>query len=122
MPCACRPRRTVSNWPQSYAGSPGLRGDAGRLLFEAELPGPNLSYRATLQQWVGLPLSPPVAAARRSNGKVTVYDLSGNATGAAASFDAPINALGWADRRDWLAIRGGTVTNSDCAPKRSEAL
>src|SRR5207248_5965656 len=53
---------------------------SGRLLFEAELPGPNLSYRATLQQWVGLPLSPPVAAARRSNGKVTVYASWNGAT------------------------------------------
>jgi WD40 repeat protein len=38
------------------------------------------------------------------DGKVTVYDLAGNATGAPASFDAPINALGWADQRDWLAV------------------
>ena len=37
---------------------------SGKLLFEGELPGPDLSYRATLEQWVGLPLSPPVGAAR----------------------------------------------------------
>ena len=38
----------------------------GKLLWEAELPGPDLSYRATLEQWVGAPLSPPAGAARRS--------------------------------------------------------
>jgi len=46
---------------------------SGKLLFEGELPGPNLTYRATLEQWVGLPLSPPVGAARRTNGGTTVY-------------------------------------------------
>ncbi len=37
---------------------------AGKLLFEGELPGPNLSYRATLEPWVGEPLSAPAGAAR----------------------------------------------------------
>jgi len=46
---------------------------SGKLLFEGELPGPNLTYRATLEQWFGLPLSPPVGAARRTNGGTTVY-------------------------------------------------
>jgi WD40 repeat protein len=40
-------------------------------------------------------------------GKVTIYNLSGNTIGAPKSFDAPINALGWAEQRDWLAV--GTV-------------
>jgi WD40 repeat protein len=40
-------------------------------------------------------------------GKLTIYDLSGQAIGSAKSFDAPINALGWAQQRDWLAV--GTV-------------
>src|SRR5271168_3479823 len=39
---------------------------SGQLLFEGELPGPNQTYRATLQQWAGEPLSPPVGAARRA--------------------------------------------------------
>ena len=42
---------------------------SGKLLFEGELPGPNLTYRATLEQWVGLPLTPPVGAARRTDGR-----------------------------------------------------
>lgn len=53
---------------------------SGKLLFEGELPGPDLTYRATLEQWVGLPLSPPVGAARRTDGKTTVYASWNGAT------------------------------------------
>jgi EmrB/QacA subfamily drug resistance transporter len=53
---------------------------SGRLLFEGELPGPNVTYRATLEQWVGLPLSPPVAAVRQTDGKTTVYASWNGAT------------------------------------------
>jgi EmrB/QacA subfamily drug resistance transporter len=53
---------------------------AGRLLFEGEFPGPNLTYRATLEQWVGLPLSPPVGAARQTEGRTTVYASWNGAT------------------------------------------
>jgi EmrB/QacA subfamily drug resistance transporter len=53
---------------------------SGKLLFEGELPGPNLTYRATLQQWVGEPLSPPVGAARQTGGSTTVYASWNGAT------------------------------------------
>ena len=53
---------------------------SGKLLFEGELPGPNLSYRTTLDQWVGLPLSAPAGAARQSAGKTTVYASWNGAT------------------------------------------
>ncbi len=53
---------------------------SGKLLFEGELPGPNLTYRATLEQWLGLPLSPPVGAARQAAGKTTVYASWNGAT------------------------------------------
>jgi Arylsulfotransferase (ASST) len=53
---------------------------SGKLLFEAELPGPNLTYRATVNQWVGLPLSAPAGAARQSAGKTTVYASWNGAT------------------------------------------
>jgi EmrB/QacA subfamily drug resistance transporter len=53
---------------------------SGKLLFEAELPGPDLTYRATLQQWVGEPLSPPVGATRQVDGKTTVYASWNGAT------------------------------------------
>jgi EmrB/QacA subfamily drug resistance transporter len=53
---------------------------AGKLLFEGELPGPNLTYRATLEHWVGQPLTQPVGAARASEGRVTVYASWNGAT------------------------------------------
>ncbi len=53
---------------------------SGKLLYEVELPGPDLSYRATLQQWVGLPLTSPAGAARRSGSQTTVYASWNGAT------------------------------------------
>jgi EmrB/QacA subfamily drug resistance transporter len=53
---------------------------SGKLLFEGELPGPNLSYRATVEQWVGLPLTSPAAVARVADGKTTVYASWNGAT------------------------------------------
>jgi EmrB/QacA subfamily drug resistance transporter len=53
---------------------------SGKLLFEGELPGPDLTYRATLEQWVGLPLSSPAGVARRTGGKTTVYASWNGAT------------------------------------------
>ena len=46
---------------------------SGKPLLEGKFPGPDLSYRAMVEQWVGLPLSPPVGAARRTAGATTVY-------------------------------------------------
>jgi EmrB/QacA subfamily drug resistance transporter len=53
---------------------------SGKLLFEGELPGPNVSYRATLEPWVGLPLSAPAGVARQANGKTFVYASWNGAT------------------------------------------
>jgi EmrB/QacA subfamily drug resistance transporter len=53
---------------------------SGKLLLEAEFPAPDLSYRATLQPWVGLPLAPPVGAARQTGGGTTVYASWNGAT------------------------------------------
>jgi len=53
---------------------------SGRLLFDAQLPGPNLTYRAIVEQWHGVPLSPPVGAARRRHGQITVYASWNGAT------------------------------------------
>jgi EmrB/QacA subfamily drug resistance transporter len=54
---------------------------SGRLLMEGQLPGPNLSYRATLEQWVGLPLAAPAGAAvRGDDGQTTVYASWNGAT------------------------------------------
>jgi EmrB/QacA subfamily drug resistance transporter len=72
---------------------------SGQLLFEAELPGPNLSYRATVERWVGKPLTRPAVAARRAGAGMTVYASWNGATevaswrvlaGAAA---APLSAV-----------------------------
>jgi EmrB/QacA subfamily drug resistance transporter len=53
---------------------------AGKLLLEAEFPGSDLSYRSMVEPWVGVPLTPPVGAARRGNGKTTVYASWNGAT------------------------------------------
>jgi EmrB/QacA subfamily drug resistance transporter len=53
---------------------------SGRQLLEGNFPAPDLSYRATLEQWVGEPLSQPVGAARQTDGKTTVYASWNGAT------------------------------------------
>ncbi len=53
---------------------------SGKLLFEAEFPRPDLSYRTTIAPWVGLPLSAPAGAARRQNGRTIVYASWNGAT------------------------------------------
>jgi hypothetical protein len=57
---------------------------SGKLLLEGEFPRPDLTYRATLAQWVGLPLSPPVGAARQTGATTTVYASWNGATQAVA--------------------------------------
>jgi len=56
-----------------YSGS-------GKLLLDVVFPRPDLSYRANLEQWVGLPPSPPVGAAREQGAKTTVYASWNGAT------------------------------------------
>jgi EmrB/QacA subfamily drug resistance transporter len=55
-------------------------GRGGRLLIDAELPWPDVTYRATLAPWVGLPLTKPAAATRRAHGTTTVYASWNGAT------------------------------------------
>jgi Arylsulfotransferase (ASST) len=57
---------------------------SGKLLFEGKFPSADLSYRSTLEQWVGEPLTPPAGAARRSSGATTVYASWNGATGVAS--------------------------------------
>jgi hypothetical protein len=57
---------------------------SGQLLMEGVLPGPDLTYRAMLEPWVGLPLYPPAAALRRVHGRTTVYASWNGATAVAA--------------------------------------
>ncbi|MGH9106343.1 MAG: MFS transporter, partial [Acidimicrobiales bacterium] len=53
---------------------------SGKVLLDASFPGPDLSYRATVEPWVGLPEYPPSAAARRRAGGSTVYASWNGAT------------------------------------------
>ncbi len=53
---------------------------SGKLLFEGELPGPDLSYRAAIEPWVGLPLTSPAGAAARAGASTTVYASWNGAT------------------------------------------
>jgi len=52
----------------------------GKQLLQGRFPGPDLSYRSTLEPWVGLPLTKPAGAARRAGGKTTVYASWNGAT------------------------------------------
>jgi EmrB/QacA subfamily drug resistance transporter len=53
---------------------------SGDLLLEGQLPRPDLTYRATVAPWVGLPLSPPVGEALRTSGGTAVYASWNGAT------------------------------------------
>lgn len=55
-------------------------GPSGKLLLEGSFPGSDLSYRSMVEQWVGLPLTAPAAAARSANGRTTVYASWNGAT------------------------------------------
>jgi Arylsulfotransferase (ASST) len=55
-------------------------GPSGKLLLDVVLPGPDITYRARLEPWVGMPLYPPAGAARRTGGKTTVYASWNGAT------------------------------------------
>ena len=53
---------------------------SGARLLDVLLPNPDESYRAYLQNWVGLPLTTPSGAVRSSHGKTTVYTSWNGAT------------------------------------------
>jgi hypothetical protein len=57
---------------------------SGQLLLDAALPNPDISYRASLQPWEGLPLYPPAGTAVQKGGKDTVYASWNGATRVAA--------------------------------------
>jgi hypothetical protein len=57
-----------------------LYSKTGKLLFDAALPDPDMSYRAYVQTWVGKPLSPPSGAATTRSGHTTVYASWNGAT------------------------------------------
>jgi EmrB/QacA subfamily drug resistance transporter len=57
----------------------------GKLLYEAALPGSDLTYRASIEPWVGRPLSAPAGAARASGAGTIAY----------ASWDGATEVTGW---------------------------
>jgi hypothetical protein len=77
---------------------------SGQLLLDAELPWPDVTYRATLAQWVGLPLTRPTGAARRTGGGTTVY----------ASWNGATRLANW---RVLAATGAGTLTAVTSAAK-----
>ncbi|MET9885463.1 arylsulfotransferase family protein [Streptomyces sp. NPDC006430] len=66
-------------WGQSpyyseYAGAGNTQGNGlQNLLYDAKLPGSNISYRAFRNEWIGTPYYPPNAAARSDDGHSVVY-------------------------------------------------
>jgi len=58
---------------------------SGNMLLDARLPRHDLSYRATVEPWVGTPLYPPAGAARRTGGGTTV----------SASWNGATEVRGW---------------------------
>ena len=53
---------------------------SGNTLLDARLPGSDITYRATVEPWVGKPYEPPAGAARRSHGRTVVYASWNGAT------------------------------------------
>jgi len=57
---------------------------AGQMILDAQLPHPDITYRALVEPWTGQPLYPPRGAARRQGGKATVYASWNGATNVAS--------------------------------------
>jgi hypothetical protein len=53
---------------------------SSKMTLDVVLPRPDITYRATVEQWVGLPQYPPVGAARVKDGKTTVFASWNGAT------------------------------------------
>ncbi|MGA9875730.1 MAG: MFS transporter [Solirubrobacteraceae bacterium] len=53
---------------------------SGQQLLQGRFPGPDLSYRSTVEPWVGLPLSPPAGAARTAGARTVAYASWNGAT------------------------------------------
>lgn len=57
---------------------------SGKMLLDGALPSPDITYRATVEPWIGLPLYPPRGAARRTKQRTTAYASWNGATQVAA--------------------------------------
>ncbi|MFL5823712.1 MAG: MFS transporter [Solirubrobacteraceae bacterium] len=52
----------------------------GKTIFNGKLPGSDVSYRASVEPWVGKPVNPPAGAAIQKDGHTTVYASWNGAT------------------------------------------
>jgi hypothetical protein len=68
---------------------------SGNMLLDARMPGSDISYRATVEPWVGKPINPPAAVARHTGGKTTVYASWNGAT----------------EVKAWRVMGGGEASN-----------
>lgn len=63
-----------NSYYSEYANPGNTQGDGTEnLLYDAQTPGSNISYRAFRNKWVGTPYYPPSAAARAEAGHTVVY-------------------------------------------------
>jgi Arylsulfotransferase (ASST) len=53
---------------------------SGKVLLDATMPGPDISYRAYVESWVGTPSYPPSGAGRETSGHTTIYASWNGAT------------------------------------------
>ncbi|WP_243769070.1 arylsulfotransferase family protein [Streptomyces cyanogenus] len=97
-------------WGQSpyyseYAGAGNTEGNGSRnLLYDAKLPGSNISYRAFRNEWIGTPYYPPSVAVRRSGRGSVVY----------ASWN------GSTQTRAWQVLAGPNADSLSVVVKRAE--
>ncbi|HEX3688505.1 MAG TPA: MFS transporter [Solirubrobacteraceae bacterium] len=85
---------------------------SGQMLLDAELPHPDITYRAVLSPWTGLPLDAPRGAARRVRGTTTVY----------ASWNGATNVDSWRVRTGASTIATAARSGFETAiPVRSSA-
>jgi hypothetical protein len=89
---------------------------SGKLLMDAALPKPDLSYRALMQNWVGKPSYPPVGAVKKKSGRSTVFASWNGATEVAAW-----RVLAGRDRShlSFVASRGRTGFETSISFKRT---
>ncbi|MEU8587392.1 arylsulfotransferase family protein [Streptomyces sp. NPDC048664] len=77
-------------WGQSpylseYRNAGNTEGDASKnLLYDARMPGNDISYRVYRNEWVGTPYYPPSAAARAKGDRTTVFASWNGSTGTRA--------------------------------------
>ena len=98
---------------------------SGRILLDAVLPGSDINCRASIEPWVGLPLYPPVGAARHWHDRTTVY-ASWNGATEVGSWRVLARARGGRLMAVGTAPRTGFETSIACShshgPLRVQAL